>query len=242
MIQELKDYEEYLDLKKKIDDAPFSGVKEKYYLDNKIHIESLNNLLIILHSYVLENARVMESILANLVLLLKINFQFRKIIYTDNNITIRHGRMYKFRSRSVLSMSSVLDLKFKHTNEIEEFLLYYVNKINLEFPNARQITNVNYRNDFLDNLHNKYDRNRNEIKIFDSNINAYPNKLSLIFGEISRIHDLYLYESFTLSKSKEIRIDLITAIVKLKEELYKLYSIDSELKEKKSKYDLINGL
>jgi len=242
MIEELKDYENYLNLKWKVDNVNWSFVKEKYYLENKIQIESLNNLLKIIYSYIQENTRSIESIMSDLVILLKINFQFRKIIYTDNNITIRHGRMYKFRSRSVLPMSSILDLKFKYTNEIEEFILSYVDRINLELPNVRKIPDVNYRNDFLDNLHNQYDRNRDEFKIFDNTPNAYPNKLTLVFSNISRLHELYLYENFALSKLKEIKNDLITAIIRLREEGQKLNSINLELKEKKSKYDLINGI
>jgi hypothetical protein len=243
MIQELKDYEEYLNLKQKIDSISWSDIKEKYYLNNKFSIENLNNLLIIVHLYVHENSRAIESIMSNLVTLLQINFQFKKIIYTDNNITIRRGRMYKFRGKTTLPMSSILDLKFKHTNEIEEFILSYVDRLNLEFPNARQILDTNYRSDFLNNLHNQYDRTRDEIRIFDNPTNVYTSKLlTLVFDKINSINDLYLYNSFTLSKLKKIKIDLISAIVKLKEESSKLYSIDSELKERKSKYDLINGL
>lgn len=242
MIQELKDYEDYLNLKSKVDNISWGFVKEKFYLENKIQIESLNNLLKIIYLYVQENSRTIEDVLYDLVALLKINFQFRKIIYTDNNITIRHGRMYRFRSRTTLPMSSILDLKFKHTNEIEEFILSYVDRINLEIPSPKTISDTNYRNSFLDNLHNQYDRNRDEIKIFDTTPEAYPNKFTLVFGNISRISELYSYETLILSRLNEIKIDLISAITKLREEGQKLNSIRLELKEKKSKYDLINGL
>lgn len=241
MIEELEIYKRFLDLQEKVRTLDYSSIIKSYLKENKFELLRIDIFFYIIKKYLSENREICFSILNNISDLFVINSKFHKIIYTDCGRTIRRGRLYKRGGKTVLALDQYLTIKIKPTNDIEIFTLDYINKINTSISNIHSILDSNNRNDIIEGLNNKYTYQRN-LRIVYGSPNLILNSMYIDINEIYNLDSLYKYDKYVFSKIESIRQDLVSIIVKLKLENKIISEINLDLKEKKNKYNLINGL
>lgn len=242
MIEELEIYKRFLDLQDKVRTLDYSSIIKLYFKENKFELLRIDIFCYIIKKYLSENREICFSILNNISDLFVINSKFRKIIYTDCGRTIRRGRLYKRGGKTVLALDQCLTIKIKPTNDIEIFTLDYINKINTSISNIHSILDSDHRNDIIEGLNNKYTYQRNLRLVYESIPNLILNSIYIDINETYNLDSLYKYDKYVFSKIESIRQDLVSIIVKLKLENKIISEINLDLKEKKNKYNLINGL